>query len=70
MTITDQNGNQVYSGTTNSQGMISAIPLVTSTESVAANGNDGAAHDRDDVEVRDPGYIGDQEGHAVAHHER
>ena len=39
VTIQDQNGNQVFSGTTNSQGKISAIPLITATVSVPAGGN-------------------------------
>ncbi len=39
VTILDQNGNQVYSGTTNAQGVIAGIPLITTTLLVPAGGN-------------------------------
>jgi PKD repeat protein len=40
VTIQNQDGTQVYSGTTNAQGAISAIPLVATTFFVAQGGND------------------------------
>ena len=40
VTITDQNGNLVYAGVTNNQGLISSLPIVTTSYSVAANGDD------------------------------
>ena len=41
VTIEDQNENQVYSGTSDSNGKIANMPLVTTTLSVAAGGDNG-----------------------------